>query len=167
MLRLGRWLFLLLAGGLAVLLVATLGNLPPVVASHFGGSGTPNGWSTRTGYATLMIIVGALLPFGVVAMVAALTSGGPELLNIPSRSYWRRPEHAAEAVRLVRAYVWWLGCIMAGTALAIHWLVLQANAFQPPRLSTPAILAVLGGVLGAVALWIGGWYRLLRPPASG
>jgi len=97
MLRLGRGLFLLLAGGLVVLVLATLGSLPPVVASHFDSSGTPNGWSTRTGYAALLIVVGALLPLGVVATVGALTRSGPERLNIPSRNFWRRPEHAAEA----------------------------------------------------------------------
>lgn len=167
MLRLGRGLFLLLAGGLVVLVLATLGSLPPVVASHFDSSGTPNGWSTRTGYAALLIVVGALLPLGVVATVGALTRSGPERLNIPSRNFWRRPEHAAEAVRRVRAYVWWLACVMAGTALAVHSMVRRANALQPPRLSTPAIVVLLGGVLGAVGVWIGGWCRLLRPPAAG
>ena len=167
MLRLGRGLFLLLTGGLALLLLLTLGRLPALVASHFDASGTPNGWSTRTGYAAVLLLVGALLPLGVVALVGRLTRAGPQLLNIPSREYWRRPEHAEEAVRRARAYVWWLACIMAATGLAVHWLVLRANALQPPRLATPGIIAVLAGVLVAVSAWIVGWFRVLRPPVSG
>jgi uncharacterized membrane protein len=167
MLRLGRGLFLLLAGGLALLLLLTLGRLPALVASHFDVSGTPNGWSSRTGYGALLLLVGAIVPLGVVALVGGLTRAGPQLLNIPSREYWRRPEHADEAVRRVRAYVWWLACIMAATGLAVHWLVLRANALQPPRLATAGIVAVLAGVLVAVSAWAMGWYRVLRPPAMG
>ena len=47
--------------------------------------------------------------------------------------------------------MWWLGCIMAGTALLIHLLVLDAHEHQPPRLSTSGILLVLGAALSAVA----------------
>lgn len=166
MLRLGRGLFLLLAGGLVALVLATLGRLPPLVASHFDGAGAPNGWSTRTGYVTLLLIVGAMIPLGVVFLVTRLTRAGPQLLNIPAREYWRRPEHAAEAVRRVRAYIWWLGCVITGSALAIHRLVLQANALRPPHLDTPAVLTVLAGVLAAIGLWIAGWYRVLRPPVG-
>ena len=46
-------------------------------------------------------------------------------------------------------------------------MVLRANAVQAPRLSTRGILTLLVGVLLAVGLWIAGWYRVLRPPASG
>jgi uncharacterized membrane protein len=166
MLRLGRGLFLILTGSLALMLLITVGRLPALVASHFDASGTPNGWSTRTGYASLLLVVGAVLPLGVVALVGGLTRVGPQLLNIPSREYWRRPEHSEEAVRRVREYVWWLACIMAATGLAVHWLVLRANALQPPRLATPGIVALLAGVLVAVSVWTVGWYRVLRPPAS-
>jgi hypothetical protein len=56
---------------------------------------------------------------------------------------------------------------MAAMGLAVHWLVLGANASQPPRLATPGIIAVLAGVLVAVSAWIVGWFRVLRPPVSG
>jgi hypothetical protein len=53
---------------------------------------------------------------------------------------------------------------MAGTALSIHWLVLAAHAHQPPRLSTPAVLIVLGAAILVIGGWTVGWYRLLRRP---
>ena len=58
--------------------------------------------------------------------------------------------------------MWWLGCIMAGTTLLIHLLVLDAHEHQPPQLSTSAILLVLGAVLLGVAGWGAGWYRVLQ-----
>jgi len=167
MLQRGRTLFCVLATGLVLLVLATLGRLPPVVASHFDGAGVPNGWSSRLVYALTVLAVGVLLPLGIFGLVHVLTRRGPGRLNIPARDYWTRPEHGQEAVRRVEAYLWWLGCIMAGAAVAIHWLVLAAHAHQPPRLSTPRVLLVLGAVLVAVAGWIAGWYHLLRRPVTG
>lgn len=166
MLLLGRALFWILAVGFVLLVLATLGQLPPVVASHFDGAGVPNGWSSRPAYAALLVAVGALLPLGIIGLVNALTRKGPQLLNIPARDYWVRPERAREAVRRVRAYMWWLGCIMTGAALTVHCLILRAHASQPPRLSTRGIVFLLSAVLLALGLWIAGWYRLLRPPVA-
>jgi len=132
-LQLGRGLFWFLAVGFVLLVPATLGQLPPVVASHFDGAGVPNGWSSRSAYGVLLVAVGLLLPVGIVGLVHMLTQRGPQLLNIPARDYWSHPEHRQEAVRRVRASMWWLGCIMAGTALTIHGLILEAHVGQPPR----------------------------------
>ena len=166
-LRVGRALFAGLAAGLCVVLLATIGRLPPVVASHFDVHGSPNGWSSRAVYGALILLVGVILPLGIVWLVHGVTRQGPELLNIPARDYWRRPEHGAEAVRRARAYMWWLASIMAGAALAVHGLIIRANVSSPPRLSTPGIVALLGGVLLAIGLWSVGWWLLLRPPAAG
>jgi hypothetical protein len=111
----------------------------------------------------LLGLVGVQLPLGIIALVTALTQQGRQLLNIPARDYWRHPDHGPEAVRRVRAYIWWLGCILTGAALAIHGLILRAHDAAPPHLSTEGIVAVLCGVLLAIGLWIIGWYRLLRP----
>lgn len=166
MLQLGRDFFWVLLLGFVVLVWVTFEHLPPVVASHFDITGAPNGWSSRPTYAILLIAIGVLLPLSTIALVTVLTRRGPRLLNIPARDYWNRPEHQQEAMRRVRALMWWLGCIMTGTALAIHWLVLEANGYQPPRLSTRGISSILGAVLLAFVLWIVGWYRMLRPPTA-
>jgi uncharacterized membrane protein len=167
MLERGQGIFYVLATGLIAVVVLTLGRLPAVVASHFDAAGVPNGWSSRPAYAGLLVAIGVLLPLSISVLIRILTRQGPARLNIPARDYWTRPEHGPEAVRRVRAYVWWLGCIMAGTALLIHLLVLDAHAHQPPRLSTSGIFLVLGAVLLGIAGWAGGWYRLLRRPRSG
>ena len=164
-LQLGRALFWLLVIGFLMVLLATFGRLPQVVASHFGASGAPNGWSSRSAYATLLVGVGAALPLAVVALVRAVSRRGPQRLNIPWREYWSRPENGPEAVRRVRAYMWWLGCIMTASALGAHLLVVEANARVPPQLSTRGIVGLLGGLLVAIGLWMVGWYRLLRPAA--
>ena len=63
----------------------------------------------------------------------------------------------------MRAYMWWLACVLVVTALAIHWSVLAANARQPPALSPGEFFVVLGAIVLALGIWTAGWYRLLRP----
>ena len=162
----GRGLFYACAALLVAVLVLTLPRLPPVVASHFNAAGVPNGWSSRPVYAAMLLLVGVLLPLGIAWLITSLTQSGPARLNIPARDYWIRPEHSGEAVRRVRAYMWWLGSIMAGTALLVHWLVLAAHAHQPPRLRTSALVLVLAAVMLGIGAWTAGWYRLLRRPGS-
>jgi len=106
-------------------------------------------------------------PLGIVGMVRGLTRLGPGRINLPARDYWTRPEHAREAVHRVRAYMWWLGCIMTGIAAMIHGLILAAHTRHPPHLSSGGIILVIGVAILALGVWIVGWYRVLRPPTSG
>jgi Protein of unknown function (DUF1648) len=76
-LRAGRGLFFVLAAGLLVVLPATIGRLPPVVASHFDAHGAPNGWSSRAVYGGLILLIGVVLPLGIVWLVHAVTRQAP------------------------------------------------------------------------------------------
>ena len=160
----GSRVFWGLAAMLILLLLATLGRLPEVVASHFGAGGVPNGWSNRPAYAAFLLGIGILLPLALVGLVYALTARGIRLLNIPFKNYWRESDHEAEAVRRIRAYIWWLGCIIAAVNLATHCFVLQAHGVEPPHLATTGFGLVYVGSLIAVGFWIVGMYRMLRPP---
>jgi len=161
--HLGSRVFWGLAALLVLLLLATLGRLPQVVASHFAAGGAANGWASRPVYAAFLLGIGILLPLGIVALVYILTTRGIRLLNIPFKDYWRRSEHEGEAVRQVRAYIWWLGCIIVAVNLATHCFILLAHTAQPPHLATGGFGVVYVGSLIAIGFWIAGLYRLLRP----
>jgi uncharacterized membrane protein len=162
----GRLLFFVAASALVVVVIATLGQLPPLVASHFNARGAPDAWLPRPAYAAFILALGIVVPLGILGLITVVTRSGVSALNIPARDYWTRPEHTPEAVRRVRGYIWWLACILVGTALAIHWSVLAANARQPPALNTAEFFIVLGTVVLAIGIWTVGWYRLLRRPAE-
>lgn len=166
MLRLGRLTFWALLAAGAVTLQATLGQLPPRIASHFDLRGAPNAWSSHVAYAGLLVTIGGLLPLVIVAGVSWLSRRRPDLLNVPAREYWQRAERRDEAARRVGDYMWWIGCLMTGTAIAIHLLILRAHAVQSPRLETTGLVAVLAIVLLGLGAWIGGWYVVMRPPAA-
>ena len=165
MLTAGRSVFWAVAAVLGLVLLTTYDRLPPVVASHFDIRGAPNGWASRPTHTLVILAIGVGLPLVIAGLIRVLTrSGRPEHLNIPGREYWTRPEHGREAVRRVRAYTWWLGSVMAGTALLVHGLILAANRAQPQRLRNDLMYLMLGAVLLAIGAWAVGWTRLLRPP---
>ncbi|HEX6433251.1 MAG TPA: DUF1648 domain-containing protein [Gemmatimonadales bacterium] len=166
MLERGRVVFFAVATALVATVLGTLGRLPPLVASHFDARGVPNGWSTRPLYALFILAIGILVPLGITWLITLLTRSGVAALNIPAKDYWTRPEHTPEAVHRVRGYMWWLACVLAITALLIHWSVLAANARRPPGLGSAGFFAILGGVVLALGIWTAGWYRLLRRPGG-
>jgi len=165
LLRAGKGVFWWGTGGLIAVVLGTLPRLPAVVASHFGGSGSPNGWSSRAVYVLLVLVIGIVLPAGVIALVHRVTAGDPARLNLPSREYWMDATRRDGAVELVRAYIWWLGVLLTATAIAVHLAVLSANAARPPHLSLAVIVPILIAIVAAVGAWAAGWYRVFRPPA--
>jgi uncharacterized membrane protein len=134
------------------------------MATHFGAAGAPNGWSSPAGYVILLVIIGLLLPLGIVGVVTWLGKTRPDSLNIAARHSWLEPAHRTEAVRLVRGHMWWLACLMSGMALMMHALLLTAHRSVPPRLPGNLFAAVLAAFLGGMVAWIAGFYRVLRPP---
>jgi hypothetical protein len=126
---------------LGVLFVArTIDNLPTAIATHFGGSGAPNGWMGRHTYAGYLAVVGLVLPLVGVTIIAWKGQGG------------------------YRAGRWWFGCLMVGFAIGIHGLILGAHRTEPPQLSTPAFLLVLTLFVVGLLIWVLYWRRPASPP---
>ena len=59
-------------------------TMPPVLATHFGASGAPNGWQTRSQFfilETVLLGVCLLLAFGIPRLIRALPIS---LVNVPN-----------------------------------------------------------------------------------
>ncbi|WP_337174027.1 DUF1648 domain-containing protein [Paludisphaera sp.] len=141
---------------LALSVAATHRLLPDRVATHFGPDGQPDGWASRSDYATYLLSSAALISI-LCAGPLYLTRKLPEsLINIPERDYWLAPERRDEAH--ARLFALGLGIAAATTGLfvALHLLTVRANLARPPRLATAeafglvaTFLAILGGVFWA------------------
>ena len=154
---------------LAVVLLIDLGlTSPPLaepVATHFDGGGNANGWMSRNGYVVFMIAFGIGLPLLIMGLIRVAPARFPGRLRIPNRSYWLAPERREETLQFLNAHVAWLATLMVLFVIAIHHLVLLANASQPPRLPQTPFLSLLGSFLAGLAVWIGVlWYRFRREP---
>lgn len=160
--RIAYLLFALLLIAVGAFIVATTGQLPERVASHFGAGNLANGWMTRGGYLVFMLVFALLLPVVVVAVVGWLPRRAPGAVNIPHRDHWMAPGRRAATLAILASHACWLGCLLALFIAGIHFAILEANAAVPPRLPADLFWTLLAGFLAAVALWIGALYLRFR-----
>jgi uncharacterized membrane protein len=161
------WIIFALMLLFAILYVAaTVGTLPPLVASHFDGSGYPNAFMSRRSYTKFVLAMSVGLPVAMVALLTMVYSNARDM-KLPNRDYWLAPERIGQTRSLLVNYAVWFGSTLVAMACYVHWLVLGAYRSVPPHLSNQ----LFGGGLLAFFLITGGWivallsaFRLPRSP---
>lgn len=165
MMRLPYLAFTLLGIVLLVDLALTLPSLSEPVATHFDGAGNPNGWMSRSGYAVFMVALGIVLPALIVALIRVAPRWFPHRLSIPNRSFWLAPERREETLQFLKWHMAWLATLMVFFVIAIHHLILMANAARPPGLPHTPFFFVVGCFLAGLAVWmVLLWLRFRRSP---
>jgi uncharacterized membrane protein len=128
-------------------------TMPPVLATHFGGSGAPNGWQTQSEFFILEIVllgVCLLFAFGIPRLIGALPIS---LVNVPNKEYWLAPERREETLAFFRTQFAWFGCGFLAFLIVVNQLVFDANQSQPRQLNTTVFVASLVGFLTFVGIW--------------
>jgi uncharacterized membrane protein len=152
--QLARPLFILLLVVAAVLISATVGQLPAQIASHFGASGAPNGWMDRNGYRLFMLAFAVGIPLLVVLSMTLLPGRMLNGINIPNRDYWLAPDRREATLRYIATHAYWLGSLLVIFIAAIHLLLIEANRTQPPHLPGALFGTILATFLAAMGVWM-------------
>jgi uncharacterized membrane protein len=163
--RLPFYAFALLAAVLLVDLALTVPMLSDPVATHFDAAGRANGWMTRTGYAIFMAAFGVGLPLLIWICIPIVSRRFPAAINIPARNYWLAPERREETLLFLRWHLGWLATLMVLFFIAIHHLLLLANALRPPKLPHAPFFFMLGCFLTGTAVWVILLWRRFRRPS--
>jgi len=151
-----HWLFtlfvvLLLAN--AFFIMTTSGALPERIASHFAASGDANDYMTRDGYRIFMLLFAVGFPLVMAALISCLAWLMPNITNIPNRAYWLAPERRETTFAVLSGYALWLGCLLVLLMGGVHWLLVRANAVNPPKLENGPFIALLLVFVAATILW--------------
>lgn len=162
--RLPFYAFTLSALALLVDLALTISSLGEPVATHFDAAGRANGWMTRTGYGIFMAAFGIGLPLLIWALIPLISRRFPRAVNIPARTYWLAPERRDETLVFLKWHLGWLATLMVLFFLAIHHLLLLANALRPPALPRAPFFFMLGCLLAGTAVWVVLLWRRFRRP---
>lgn len=138
-----------------------------MVASHFDGRGTPNGWQTKQAFFSVfvaMTVLCVLIGFGLASMIGALPI---EWINLPNKRYWLAPEHREDTLDWLKAYFGWFACGIYAVMIVAFDYAVQSN-LHPDHPPDPARLwYVLVGFLLFTLLWIGKMFaKFLRAPAK-
>jgi uncharacterized membrane protein len=137
----------------AAFIAVTTGQLPGLVASHFGNGSGVNGWQTRSQYLLWMLALAILLPLVIVGFIALLPRAAPRLINLPHRAYWLSEARRAQTLATLLSFACAQGCVLTLFAAALHYVILQANTTVPPQLPGALFVAVLVGLLAAMVAW--------------
>ena len=130
-------------------------SLPPVVASHFAAGGNADGFMPRNAYLAFMLFIAVGVPLLLALANSLVRLVPPHMVSLPNRDYWLAPERAADTLAFLRNHGTYFSVLLAAFLTFVHWLVVRANALQPPRLSAPLFIAGLVLFLLAVAIWVG------------
>lgn len=140
-------------------------SLPPMVASHFGAGGQPNGWMNRSGFAWFSLIplsVVLVVTFIAPLLVAKLP---PSLVNLPNKDYWLAPERKAETVRRFCVRTEWYGVVLLAFLAFVYELVFEANLARRGLANGPFVVALVAFLLVTVG-WVVSLYRAFSLPNS-
>lgn len=126
--RPSRILLLLLIAAFGLRFGMQYADLPPVVASHFGVDGQPNGFMSKQ-----VFLLFGLLPLGIAALIGLVvprvTRAMPvNLINLPNREHWLAPGRKDEALAYLSSYLEWVSVGMLAFFIFVYELVFRANA---------------------------------------
>jgi len=119
--------------------------LPDRLASHFGASGMPNGWMTKTQFYftyALVLLPALFIEFWLHRKVSK-TPGGK--LNLPNKDYWLAPERRTETFAYFENFLAWYGCAFLLVVVFAMGLAMRANFDNPPQLPMVPIVSILSG----------------------
>src|SRR5262245_25906392 len=119
-------------------------QFPDTMASHFDGSGQPNGWSTKPFFFGLNFML-ALLMFAISRAVPALVERYPQSTNIPNRDYWLSSDRLDETIAFLRDHFAWFGVGALTMMLLVIQLVIQTNLRIKYELPSNAMWLLIGG----------------------
>jgi hypothetical protein len=127
--------------------------LPLRVATHFNVTGQPDGWMPTEKYLQFIAMFGAALPLLWVVLPVIFRFLPASLWNLPHGEYWLAPARRAGTQAYLTRHFLWFACLQVCFAGGIHGVVYLANHVEPPRMSTPYMLALLAAFLLGAGAW--------------
>ena len=157
-------LFIALAASGAAFIIATAGDLPTHVASHFGRTDQPNAWTPRDTYVAIMVGAATLLPLFLVILITWLPRIFPGAVNLPNRDYWLAPERRERSLATLADFGWAFGCLLTLFIVGVHWVVIVANTSVPAQLPDRPFQGLIAGFVAAMCVWtVALWLRFRHP----
>ena len=138
--------------------------MPEPMASHFGGEGKPNGWSSRATFFGLLAGVQLLFLFifiGIPRLVGVLPNS---LINLPHKDYWLAPERRKKSLDMMGDWLGWFGVAMLAFFLMVGQLTYAANLREDQRLDESKMWTMLAVFLVFTVVWLVQFYRAFRVP---
>lgn len=160
--RASRAILLLLAAAGVLQLLHYYPLLPERMASHFDGTGRPDGFQSKDTFFALsasMLIVTVVLFGGLGALFRRIP---PKWFNLPNRDYWLAPERREETIEGISGQMEWFGAASLALYLFVIQRVFETNRTSEPKLDSGSLFVILGIYLSFTGVWIARFVRRFR-----
>lgn len=139
-------------------------GMPETIASHFDANGKPDGWSSREGFATMMIAL-HLFVATVFGFIGSILPRIPDsLINVPHKDIWLAPERRAESLTWMTNRLAWMGAVVQALFCAVTQLSLRASGNAEKAMAPWTHWALLAGFFAFMGFWLVGFFRRFRRP---
>ena len=118
-------------------------RLPDPMASHFGGGGVPDGWSSRTAFFAVYVAALALIGGTLFGLAGLLTRIPERMINLPNKEYWLSPPRRAESLGYVQRQIAWSAAGVLSFMVLTTQLVIRTNLAGEARLPVARIVLLL------------------------
>jgi uncharacterized membrane protein len=154
--------FLLICGALALDVAHYLPLVPEPLASHFGFSGRPNGWTSHSRMiAGLTVLV---LLFAAIFAATFFFGRIPDrLINVPNKTYWLAPDRREATLLYISVWLRWFLVLTLAFLTLVVGLTFRANLHTPPQLSVAGLGVLIIYLAAAVTMVVTLFMRLHRP----
>ena len=160
--RASRSILLLLAAAGVVQVLHYYPLLPERMASHFDGSGRPDGFQSKEGFVALsaaMLILTVVIFGGLGSVFRRIPT---KWFNLPNRDYWLAPERREETLEAISGQMEWFGAASLALYLYVIQRVVETNLTSGPSLDSGSMFVVLGIYLAFTGVWIARLVRRFR-----
>jgi hypothetical protein len=150
----GSLMFVIVIACAATFVWLTSMRLPVLVASHFAGDGTANGYMPHNFYVCFMLGFVIGLPALMVGATWFAIADPRTRINLPNKDYWLAPERRTETICFLRSGILWFGVMLIAFLCYAHWLVVLANQIQPAHLANSWFVGGLVVFFAALLVWL-------------
>jgi uncharacterized membrane protein len=138
--------------------------LDEAVAIHFNLQGNPDGWMSKTGHLAFSLIFHTIFLVLFLSIPLLVNKTPPNMVNLPNREFWLKPENQPELNRKLKNTFDLLGCAIFMLFLGINFAILQANLLVDPQLDSYFFYSLLGGFCLFLLAWVVLLYREFSIP---
>jgi serine/threonine-protein kinase len=154
--------FVLICGVLALDVAHYLPLVPDPLASHFGFSGRPNGWTSH--FRMIAGLTVLVLLFAAIFAGTYFFGGVPDrLISLPNKTYWLAPERREATLLYVSVWLRWFLVLTLAFLTLVVGLSFRANLHTPPQLSVATLGVLIIYLVVALTMVISLITRLHRP----
>ncbi len=117
--------------------------LPDRVASHFGASGRPDAWSSKSFFVGLYLAVVGLIAVLLPSIGLIISKMPVSLINLPNKDYWLAPERKRETFAVLSRFFLWMAAATLLLLLDVFHQAFRVHLGEARSLDHPVLSIVL------------------------